>query len=63
MIDADPQGSARDWLAARESHPPFTIVGLDRPTIHPRSERLVTTARSAVVTRHEDGSSGRFSVH
>lgn len=52
MIDADLQGSARDWLAARESHPPFTIVGLDRPTIHPRSERLVTTALRAPVTRH-----------
>ncbi len=34
VIDADPQGSARDWLAARESTPPFTLVGLDRPTIH-----------------------------
>lgn len=34
LVDADPQGSARDWAAARDSQPPFSIVGLDRPTIH-----------------------------
>ncbi len=34
LVDADPQGSARDWTAARQNEPPFTVVGLDRPTIH-----------------------------
>lgn len=34
LVDADPQGSARDWAAARDGKPPFTVVGLDRPTIH-----------------------------
>jgi chromosome partitioning protein len=34
LLDADPQGSARDWMAARETKPPFDVVGLDRPTIH-----------------------------
>ena len=34
LIDADPQGSARDWAAARDGEPPFAVVGLDRPTIH-----------------------------
>ena len=34
LIDADPQGSARDWAAARASEPLFPVVGLDRPTIH-----------------------------
>ncbi len=34
LIDADPQGSSRDWAAAREEQPPFSLVGLDRPTIH-----------------------------
>jgi chromosome partitioning protein len=34
LIDADPQGSARDWAAARDGEPPFSVVGLDRPTIH-----------------------------
>ena len=34
VVDADPQGSARDWAVARESEPPFQVVGIDRPTIH-----------------------------
>lgn len=34
LVDADPQGSARDWAAAREAELPFQVVGLDRPTIH-----------------------------
>lgn len=34
LVDADPQGSARDWAAARIDKPPFPVVGLDRPTIH-----------------------------
>jgi chromosome partitioning protein len=34
VVDADPQGSARDWLQARDTPAPFTLVGLDRPTVH-----------------------------
>lgn len=34
LIDADPQGSALDWSAAREGQPLFSVVGLPRPTIH-----------------------------
>lgn len=34
FIDADPQGSARDWLSVRTSEPPFSLVALDRPVIH-----------------------------
>jgi chromosome partitioning protein len=34
LVDADPQGSARDWAAARADKPPFSLVALDRPTIH-----------------------------
>lgn len=34
LIDADPQGSALDWAAARESDPLFSVVGLPRATIH-----------------------------
>lgn len=34
LVDADPQGSARDWATARKNEPPFTVIGLDRPTIH-----------------------------
>jgi chromosome partitioning protein len=34
LVDADPQGSARDWAAARENEPAFSVIGLDRPTLH-----------------------------
>ena len=41
VVDADPQGSARDWLQARETPAPFTLVGLDRPTVHRDIEALL----------------------
>jgi chromosome partitioning protein len=41
VVDADPQGSARDWLQARETPAPFTLVGLDRPTVHRDIENLL----------------------
>ena len=34
LIDADPQGSALDWAAARHEGPLFSVVGFPRPTIH-----------------------------
>ncbi|CEE60310.1 CobQ/CobB/MinD/ParA nucleotide binding domain protein [Xanthomonas citri pv. citri] len=34
LIDADPQGSALDWAAAREGEPLFSVVGFPRPTVH-----------------------------
>ena len=34
LIDADPQGSARDWAASRQSDPLFSVMGIDRPSIH-----------------------------
>ena len=34
LIDADPQGSALDWAAARQGPPLFTVVGFPRPSIH-----------------------------
>lgn len=34
LIDADPQGSALDWAAARDGDPLFTVVGLPRASIH-----------------------------
>ena len=40
VIDADPQGSARDWLSARTTPAPFALVGLDRPTLHRDMEQL-----------------------
>ena len=34
LIDADPQGSALDWAAARQGDPLFSVVGLPRPSVH-----------------------------
>lgn len=34
LIDADPQGSALDWAAAREGEPLLSVVGLPRATVH-----------------------------
>jgi chromosome partitioning protein len=33
VIDADPQGSALDWAAARRDKPPFVVIGQPRSTI------------------------------
>ena len=34
VIDADPQGSALDWAAAREGEPLFPVAGLPKASIH-----------------------------
>ena len=34
LIDADPQGSALDWAAARQADPIISVVGFPRATIH-----------------------------
>lgn len=34
LIDADPQGSALDWAAARNDDPLFSVVGFPRSSIH-----------------------------
>ena len=40
LIDADPQGSALDWTAARDGDPMFSVVGLPRPTVHKEIAKL-----------------------
>lgn len=49
LVDADPQGSARDWAAARDALPPFPVVGLDRPTIHRDLPALMKDFDHAVI--------------
>jgi len=34
LIDADPQGSALDWSAARTAVPSLPVLGLPRPVLH-----------------------------
>ena len=40
LIDADPQGSAMAWSSTREDEPPFSIVGMAKPTLHRDLPRL-----------------------
>lgn len=40
LIDADPQGSALDWAAARQGEPLMSVVGLPRPSIHKEIAQL-----------------------
>ena len=40
LIDADPQGSALDWAAARQTEPLFSVVGLPKPTLHRDLDQL-----------------------
>ncbi len=34
LVDADPQGSALAWSAARGVNPLFPVVGMPKPTVH-----------------------------
>lgn len=34
LVDADPQGSALDWQAARQAEPLFPVIGLPKPNLH-----------------------------
>ena len=47
LIDSDPQGSARDWAAVRDSQE-VTVVGIDRPTIE-RDLRNVASKEFVVI--------------
>lgn len=49
LIDTDPQGSSRDWAAARADACPFAVVGYDRPTLHKDIERIIEGKAFAVI--------------
>jgi chromosome partitioning protein len=34
LIDADPQQTAQDWAAVRETPPAFQVIGLSKPVLH-----------------------------
>ncbi len=34
LIDADPQQTAQDWAAVRDTPPPFQVIGLAKPVLH-----------------------------
>lgn len=43
LVDSDPQGSARDWAAARATEQPLSVIGIDRPTIERDLKSLAKT--------------------
>lgn len=49
LVDADPQGSARDWAAARSQAPLFPVIGLDRPTLHRDLPALAADSQHVVI--------------
>ena len=40
LIDADPQQTAQDWAAIRQTPPPFQVIGLTKPVLHRDVPRL-----------------------
>ncbi|ABW32860.1 ParA family partition ATPase [Acaryochloris marina] len=49
LVDADPQASAQNWAAARETKPPFTVVGMARNTLHRDLPDLLDNFDHAVI--------------
>ncbi len=49
LVDADPQGSALDWLAARRKPPLFSVVGMPRPVLHRQVPRLAAGVDAVVI--------------
>ena len=48
LVDSDPQGSARDWAAAK-SEQPLTVVGLDRPALVDKDTRRIADVGIVVI--------------
>lgn len=49
LVDADPQGSASSWAAARDENPPFSVVGMARDTLHRELPDLLGSYDHAVI--------------
>lgn len=49
LLDADPQGSALDWAAARHGDPLFPVVGLPKPSIHKELPTLAKDYEMVIV--------------
>lgn len=49
LIDADPQGSALDWQAARQTESLFPVVGMAKPTLHKDVPALAADYHQVVI--------------
>lgn len=58
LIDADPQQTAQDWAAVRQSPPPFQVIGLARPVLHRDLPKLAADYDHVVI----DGAPRNYEV-
>lgn len=58
LIDADPQQTAQDWAAIRETPPPFQVVGLAKPVLHRDLPRISSDYDHVVI----DGAPRNYEV-
>ncbi len=49
LLDADPQGSALDWAAARHGEPLFPVVGLPKASIHKELPALTANYELVII--------------
>jgi chromosome partitioning protein len=49
LLDADPQGSALDWAAARHGDPLFPVVGLPKSSIHKELPGLAASYELVII--------------
>lgn len=49
LLDADPQGSALDWAAARHGEPLFPVVGLPKTSIHKELPVLAKNYQTVII--------------
>jgi chromosome partitioning protein len=49
LLDADPQGSALDWAAARQGAPLFPVVGLPKSSIHKELPTLAANFEFVII--------------
>jgi chromosome partitioning protein len=49
LLDADPQGSALDWAAARHGDPLFPVVGLPKSSIHKELPTLAANYEFVII--------------
>ena len=49
LLDADPQGSALDWSAARKDPPAFSVAGLPKASLHKELPALAANYQYVVI--------------
>jgi chromosome partitioning protein len=58
LIDADPQQTAQDWAAVRDTPPPFDVIGLAKPVLHRDLPRIAADYDHVVI----DGAPRNYEV-